>query len=585
MKKNFLLFSVVFVFCFTFFSIKKEKSRSVANVSTQSVENYLYGDLGGINPHTARANALPWAFAKYILEYGAKQLGIINHDQSWVDALKAAGFLFPESIDGVPLSVATANGQSLSKYGSPAGVSVKEVKVKVPLSRFKYNAMNITCAACHSSPSYNQNGLPDPNSIWLGAPSPSVNYALYADMLYAGIQYGVQTNWNGIFKKKFKTNSKLSLVEYVAIQTVIYKYFKDNKVDCRKNMDSYCVSFKQRHPSYNTDKKIPGVLLPFSPGAPGTTNGVAMLSYYTKTLKDLGSIYGFTSIPSFADRKFKSSYLYDGFYMSSEKKDVSRFTEVDRTELPSGKFYEEQLASVIAMFTVPVMGTTIKQATGAAVVDEVKKVIPLVLNYESKKFPGKVNFSEAKRGYKIYEKNCSSCHGNYKWEEGEKYPYLYSFPNKLTSLEDIKTDRERTNAYVKDVLSPLIKGTFVGENIIIKSPDKSNRGYVGTPLGELWLSAPYLHNGTVPTLWHLLRPSKRPSKFLVGGHKLDFSKVGISYKVGDTTQYEDGFMPYSQPVIIDTNRRGFSNSGHELEFNLIETEKEKDELLEFLKLI
>ena len=36
-------------------------------------------------------------------------------------------------------------------------------------------------------------------------------------------------------------------------------------------------------------------------------------------------------------------------------------------------------------------------------------------------------------------------------------------------------------------------------------------GYVAPPLEGIWASAPYLHNGSVPTLWHLLHNDSRPA--------------------------------------------------------------------------
>ena len=36
-------------------------------------------------------------------------------------------------------------------------------------------------------------------------------------------------------------------------------------------------------------------------------------------------------------------------------------------------------------------------------------------------------------------------------------------------------------------------------------------GYVAPPLDGIWASAPYFHNGSVPTLWHVLHPGKRPN--------------------------------------------------------------------------
>jgi len=586
MKKLIICFAVVFTLSFSYlWTRQKNQSRDVAAVNSLNLEQFMYDDLGGVNPHTSRNNALPWGIAKYIFQNGAQQLGIINEEQTWVDALKAAGFLFPETSGGIAISNQLNREIKAKKYDNPVGIAITEVKVKAPFVRFKYNAMNLNCAACHSSPSYNAEGLPDPTNIWLGAPSPSINYVMYSDMLYAGIQHGIQHEWRRIFNKKFKQNSKLSITEMVIITTLITKNFNKNRIDCRKNTETYCLEFKRRYPNYSSGSRVPGVLLPFSPGAPGITNGVSILGFYTETLKDIGSNYGFTSIVPLANRNFKSSYLYDGFYMGRDKGEKSRYSEVTINDLPIGDLYDTQLASVISMFTVPVMGNTIEQATNRKAVEQTKKVTPVVTNYKSRPFPGAVNIDSAKNGHKLYETNCASCHGSYKWDKSEPNPYLHSFPNKLIATEEIKTDPERANLYKKDILQDLIKDSFVGKNIIIKSAKDQNKGYVAMPLGELWLSAPYFHNGSVPTLWHLLRPELRPSKFLTGGHKLDFEKVGVSHKAGSTTEYEASYKPYSRPVIVDTNKKGFSNKGHEAEFELITTEKEKDELLEFLKLL
>src|SRR6185436_10088429 len=43
-----------------------------------------------------------------------------------------------------------------------------------------------------------------------------------------------------------------------------------------------------------------------------------------------------------------------------------------------------------------------------------------------------------------------------------------------------------------------------------------SRGYAATPLTGVWANFPYLHNGSVPTLHHLLGPvSERPKIFQV----------------------------------------------------------------------
>jgi hypothetical protein len=45
-----------------------------------------------------------------------------------------------------------------------------------------------------------------------------------------------------------------------------------------------------------------------------------------------------------------------------------------------------------------------------------------------------------------------------------------------------------------------------GEDEVIVNPS----GYLAPPLDGVWASAPYLHNGSVPTLWHVLHPDERP---------------------------------------------------------------------------
>lgn len=54
-------------------------------------------------------------------------------------------------------------------------------------------------------------------------------------------------------------------------------------------------------------------------------------------------------------------------------------------------------------------------------------------------------------------------------------------------------------------------------------------GYKARPLDGIWSSAPYLHNGSVPTLYDLLLPAaKRPDHFMLGDRQYDFVKLGVS---------------------------------------------------------
>jgi hypothetical protein len=108
--------------------------------------------------------------------------------------------------------------------------------------------------------------------------------------------------------------------------------------------------------------------------------------------------------------------------------------------------------------------------------------------------------------------------------------------------------------------------------------------YVAPPLAGVWATAPYQHNGSVPTLWHLMHPDQRPARFYVGGHRIDFVRVGIAGEVESdgTMRYASDYRPWSTPRLFDTSEPGRSNRGHETMFADL-TEAQKTALLEYLK--
>jgi hypothetical protein len=76
--------------------------------------------------------------------------------------------------------------------------------------------------------------------------------------------------------------------------------------------------------------------------------------------------------------------------------------------------------------------------------------------------------------------------------------------------------------------------------------------YKARPLNGIWAVAPYLHNGSVPSLYLLLSPRKeRPAKFWTGSKRYDPEKVGF-----ETGEVAGGFL-------YDTAAAGNSNAGHE----------------------
>ena len=96
--------------------------------------------------------------------------------------------------------------------------------------------------------------------------------------------------------------------------------------------------------------------------------------------------------------------------------------------------------------------------------------------------------------------------------------------------------------------------------------------YAARPLYGIWAAAPYLHNGSVPTLYDLLLPpEQRPKKFALGRREYDPVKLGFA--VGTACSQQD--------CLVDTTRTGDGNGGHIWGTDLAEPDRMA--LLEYLK--
>jgi hypothetical protein len=95
--------------------------------------------------------------------------------------------------------------------------------------------------------------------------------------------------------------------------------------------------------------------------------------------------------------------------------------------------------------------------------------------------------------------------------------------------------------------------------------------YEARPLNGIWATAPFLHNGSVPTLDALFRKqADRPKSFTVGVRAFDTKKVGLAEAPASSS------LPR-----LDTSLPGNSNAGHEFGASL--SEDERKWLIEYLK--
>ncbi len=115
--------------------------------------------------------------------------------------------------------------------------------------------------------------------------------------------------------------------------------------------------------------------------------------------------------------------------------------------------------------------------------------------------------------------SCASCHGVYspRFAADPDFldqPELEGIAAYIAPLEVIGTDPARAlslNEGLKQTLSYSWWGYGTPEE-----PGKcfgvpETHGYLAPPLYGIWASGPYLHNGSVPTVWEVLKPSDRPA--------------------------------------------------------------------------
>lgn len=184
-------------------------------------------------------------------------------------------------------------------------------------------------------------------------------------------------------------------------------------------------------------------------------------------------------------------------------------------------------------------------------------------------YPLPIDKELAAKGAPVYKAYCAACHGASGQDfSGDKV-------GKVTPIEAIGTDRGRLDSYTYPLA--VNQATLYAGYPHRFQHFRKTFGYANMPLDGLWLRAPYLHNGSVPTLRHLLEPGeKRPSQFYRGNDLLDARDIGFAWDMA-----EDQGRHF---FLFDTAVAGNSNRGHEgAAYGTDLPPDQKDALLEYLK--
>ncbi len=181
-------------------------------------------------------------------------------------------------------------------------------------------------------------------------------------------------------------------------------------------------------------------------------------------------------------------------------------------------------------------------------------------NKPAPEFPFPVDRELSARGGAVFGRHCARCHASER--TGTPVP-----------VEEVGTSRARLDTWNAEAAvagNEIVRAMGIERKGLV---EETMIGYIAAHLDGIWLRAPYLHNGSVPTLRDLLEtPAHRPAVFYRGYDLYDPVNVGFVAHGPDAEQVG---------TVYDTSATGNSNQGHPFGTEL--PPEEKNALIEYLK--
>ena len=195
-------------------------------------------------------------------------------------------------------------------------------------------------------------------------------------------------------------------------------------------------------------------------------------------------------------------------------------------------------------------------------------VIAYLYSIEAPEYPYAIDESLIQQGKSVFEQNCSGCHGTYGATDAED-----TYPNLVIAGEVVGTDPTGLNA--GESYSTFIdwyNSSWFNQGELRASLEPTD-GYVAQPLDGIWATAPYLHNGSIPTLYHLLKSDARP-EFWRRTKDSPYDEEKVGWEFTEETDKTDRYT-------YDTNIPGYLNIGHTFGDGL--SEEDRMAVIEYLK--
>ena len=193
-------------------------------------------------------------------------------------------------------------------------------------------------------------------------------------------------------------------------------------------------------------------------------------------------------------------------------------------------------------------------------VGHVKWLEDYLRNLAPPPWPFSIDETLAGSGESVFNQHCASCHASEQTGKPVPLDVVGTSPDRLATWN--KEAAIAANKVVDEM--GLERAGLVEETLI---------GYVAVHLDGIWLRAPYLHNGSIPTIRALLSPfDQRPEKFFRGYDVYDEVNMGF---------VSSGEEAQRVGTLLDTTLKGNGNQGHT--YGTALPEEQKRALMEYLK--
>lgn len=256
----------------------------------------------------------------------------------------------------------------------------------------------------------------------------------------------------------------------------------------------------------------------------GTIGNSDMMPLWNQARRD-GSAYHWDGLSTSLREVVQSSALGDGASRRWVERDYAKWDETDPRRMSS-----------------------------------LRRVFNYIGSLKAPKYPLPIDRPLAAAGEPVYQAQCAECHE----PGGRRF-------GSVIPLDEIGTDRHRLDMWTTPAADAY--HAYGNEYSWKFSKFRKTNGYTSVPLDGVWLTAPYLHNGSVPTLADLLEPvERRPAQFWRGLDLFDAVHVGF---VSDSDEARRIGTPF------DVSKPGNSNAGHT--YGVALSADEKKALVEYMK--